>query len=303
MLVTTYVARDLAREYKSKEELEAALVATARRPLAERAYANYWGNPGSSFNTQRVTVERHAENLGRKEHAEETATPPWLEWTGKDRMETVPVMLPGKTALLITGDENRNKTMCVPGGGFATIKIELPKNWDALMAAAGYRPLTEFYLNSDLKPLDKPQQYRNYRRDRRNSGGREEQGDSRQQYRRRQGNGNGGRRERGGQSDRRNSGDMRPEFSEETRQLAAACRRDPSEENRAALKRQIGIDYDRFLKEQRAKLKKGRDHRSQDAVRRLDAMKRDRDKYIERIMDRMLDPQGGRKNRDRRGRD
>ena len=80
------------------------------------------------------------------------------------------------------------------------------------------------------------------------------------------------------------------------------CRRDPSEANRAALKKQIGIDYDRFLEEQRAKLKKGtRDRRSQEA-RRLDAMKRDRDKRIEAIMKRMLDPQGGQGNRDKRGR-
>ena len=293
MLVTNYVARDLARKFKSKEELEAALVTAARRPLAERAYANYWGNPGSSFNPERYTLERHAENLGRKEHAETTATPPWLAWTGKTDMETVPVMIPGKTALLITGDENRNKTMCVPGGGFATVKIELPKNWDALMAAAGYKPLSEFKLTSDLKPLDKPQQYRNYRRDRRTPEAGDGQNGDRQQYRRRQND---------GAADRRSSGGMRPEFSEETRRLAAVCRRDPSEENRAALKKQIGVDYDRFLKEQRAKLKKGRDRRSQES-RRLEAMSRDRDKYIERIMERMLDPQGGRGNRDRRTRD
>ena len=294
MLVTNYVARDLARKYKSKEELEAALVSAARRPLAERAYANYWGNPGSSFDPERYTPERHAENLGRKEHAEETATPPWLAWTGKSSMETVPVMIPGKTALLITGDGNRNKTMCVPGGGFATVKIELPKNWDKLMAAAGYKPLAEFRLTSDLKPLDKPQQYHSYRRDRRAAEARSGRDGDRQQYRRRRNDG----------TDRRASGGMRPEFGEETRRLVAVCRRDPSEENRAALKRQIGVDYDRFLKEQRAKLKKGRrDRRSQEMGRRLDAMKRDRDKYIERIMERMLDPQTRPGNRDRRPRD
>ena len=57
------------------------------------------------------------------------------------------------------------------------------------------------------------------------------------------------------------------------------------------------------MEEQRAKLKKGtRDRRSQEARRRLDAMKRDRDKRIEAIMKRMLDPQGGQGNRDKRGR-
>ena len=95
---------------------------------------------------------------------------------------------------------------------------------------------------------------------------------------------------------------LRPQISEETRKLAAACRRDPSEENRAALKKQIGIDYDRFLEEQRAKLKKGKGGRKSPESRRLDAMKRDRDKRIEAIMKRMLDPQGGQGNRDQRGR-
>jgi hypothetical protein len=300
MLMTGYVARDLARKYKSKEELEAALVAAARRPLADRAYANYWGNPGSSFDPERYSVERHAENLGRKEHAEETATPPWLAWTGRSRMETVPVMLPGKTALLVTGDENRNKTMCVPGGGFATVRIELPRNWDKLMAAAGYRPLAEFYLKSDLKPLDKPQQYRDYRGG--HDGG-ERQGGSRQEYRRRQNAGNGERQGRRDDGERRTNGE-RPQFSEETRRLAGVCRRDPSEANRAALKKQIGVDYDRFLEEQRAKLKKGkRDRDGQDAARRLEAMSRDRDKYIDRIMRRMLDPQARPGNGGRRGRD
>ena len=61
-------------------------------------------------------------------------------------------MAPGKTALLITGDPARNKTMCVPGGGFVSIRIELPENWDALMEEAGYPPLSRFLLESDLTP-------------------------------------------------------------------------------------------------------------------------------------------------------
>ena len=79
-------------------------------------------------------------------------------------MDTVPVMIEGKTALIITGDANRNKTMCVPGGGFVSVKIELPGKWDQLMEAAGYRPLKDFLLKSDLKPASKPQQFKNYRR-------------------------------------------------------------------------------------------------------------------------------------------
>ena len=164
MLITGYVARDLARKFRSKEELEQALIATARRPVEERAYANYWGNPGSAFNPETYSVRRHITRIGRTEKAENTPAPPWLDWTGKERMDTVPVMIEGKTALIITGDANRNKTMCVPGGGFVSVKIELPGKWDQLMEAAGYRPLNDFLLKSDLKPASKPQQFKNYRR-------------------------------------------------------------------------------------------------------------------------------------------
>jgi hypothetical protein len=50
------------------------------------------------------------------------------------------------TAFLITGDAARNKVQTMPGGGYATVGIELPAQWDKLMAELGYRPLKEFYL-------------------------------------------------------------------------------------------------------------------------------------------------------------
>lgn len=157
MLVTEYVARDLAAKFKSKDKLEDALIETARRPLLERAYANYWGNPGSAFDPNTYSVERHAQRIAQSEDASETSTPPWLEWSGLETVETVPVMVKGKTAIIITGDANRNKSMCVPGGGFATIKIELPANWDKLTEKLGYAPLKSFYLKSNLKPDPAPE--------------------------------------------------------------------------------------------------------------------------------------------------
>lgn len=170
MLITGNVARDLAKSYSSKENLEQALIATARQPLDARAYANYWANPGSSFNENTYSLRRHSYRIARQENAGQTATPPWLAWTNIRKMETVGVMQKGKSAIIITGDANRNKTMCVPGGGFTSVKIELPANWDELMEKAGYRPLKSFYLKSDLVPSSKPQQFKNYR-PRRNSNG------------------------------------------------------------------------------------------------------------------------------------
>ena len=32
----------------------------------------------------------------------------------------------------------------MPGGGYATIKIELPENWDSLMTELGYEPLESY---------------------------------------------------------------------------------------------------------------------------------------------------------------
>lgn len=143
--ITEYVARDLASKY-SKDELEDALIKNARRPLDERAYANFYANPGSSFDGRHYTLEQHRDKIAEAENASTTETPNWLKWTGKTQMETVPVMKKGKTAIVVTGDANRNKVLSVPGGGMATIKIELPDNWNDLMQELGYKPLESYYL-------------------------------------------------------------------------------------------------------------------------------------------------------------
>ena len=148
-LVTEGVARDLAKTYATKDALCTALEETARIPLGQRAFANYWGNPGSAFDPAKYPLRAHERRITSKEGATETATPPWLAWTGKAQMETVPAMAPGKSAFLVTGDPSRNKVLTVPGGGFATIKIVLPAAWDALMAERGYKPLADFRLTAD----------------------------------------------------------------------------------------------------------------------------------------------------------
>jgi len=147
ILVTEYVARDLARGYKSKQDLERSLVATARRPAYERAYSNYWANPGSAFDPARYSVEMHMRRVIRTEDGALTDPPPWFPKTPEmEKIHTVPVMQAGVTAILVTGDADRNKVQTMPGGNHATIQIELPSNWDALMENQGYPPLSEFFL-------------------------------------------------------------------------------------------------------------------------------------------------------------
>ena len=158
--VTEGVARDLAKTYQTKDALCRALEDAARIPLGSRAFANYWGNPGSAFDPERYPLSRHEDRIADKEGAATTQTPPWLAWTGEARMETVPAMAPGKSAFVVTGDPSRNKSLCVPGGGFATIKIALPKAWDALMAERGYKPLSEYRLATNLTPDTPPPAFR-----------------------------------------------------------------------------------------------------------------------------------------------
>lgn len=146
LLITEYVARDLARDYPTKDKLEEALVATARRSAYERAYASYWANPGSAF-PERYTIDMHVKRIIRDEGGERTAPPPWMpKVPGQETIYTVPVIKPGTTAVLVTGDPDRNKVQTMPGGSFTTIEIKLPANWDAQMAKLGYRPLREFFL-------------------------------------------------------------------------------------------------------------------------------------------------------------
>ena len=162
ILLTENVAKNLKKDYATKEDFEEALINTARRPLEERAYANYYANPGSSLETK-YSLSRHTERINRIEGGEMTNTPAWLAWSGKEEVKTVPVMKEGKTAILITGDSARNKEMCLAGGGFASVKIELPKNWDSLVAKLGYKPLSSFYLNTNI-PSITAKRFSNYDR-------------------------------------------------------------------------------------------------------------------------------------------
>ncbi len=151
-LITPEVAKDLAKRYPSKDAFEVALIEAALAPLSLRAFANYWGNPGSAFDPNKCPVSQHEARIAREENAKETSTPPWLQWTEIKSMKTVETMQKGKNVFLVTGDAARNKEMCLPGGGSATIKINLPRAWDELMARRGYEPISSFKLKTNLTP-------------------------------------------------------------------------------------------------------------------------------------------------------
>ena len=148
IFITEFVAKDLATKYKTKSSLEDALIETARRPLALRAYSHYWANTGSQ-QSKRRTLTEHYNMLSKdkNEKAKATPTPEWYEGLiDEEEIMTIATMNKGETAILVTGDASRNKVQVIPGGDFVTVEIKLPKNWNELVAPLGYEPIENFYL-------------------------------------------------------------------------------------------------------------------------------------------------------------
>ena len=98
--------------------------------------------PAAPFDPDKYTLEQHLlRKIIKDEDGELTEIPPWFPRVpGMEKIYTVPVMKPGRTSILVVGDSARNKVQCMPGGSTVTIEIELPANWDELMAELGYRP-------------------------------------------------------------------------------------------------------------------------------------------------------------------
>lgn len=145
ILITEPVAATLAKKYPTTESLENTLINLSRRPLQERAFANYYANPGGAKDGGQHTLKQYTGHLRRTEQAQMTVAPAWHD-TDAQQIETIPTMRKNMTVFLVTGDAVRNKIQTMPGGGYSTVEIELPKNWDQLMKAAGYQPLKEFCL-------------------------------------------------------------------------------------------------------------------------------------------------------------
>jgi len=157
MLLTENIAKKLKNKYKSKSEYEDALINTARRPIWLRVYAHYWANTGGTL-YNRMTLEKHyAEIIATEaEKAKMTDVPIWYKkmLNSTEKIMTGATMTKGNTSIVITGYSTMNTVQILPGGGFKTIKLELPDNWDQLMNEMGYEQLKNFYLGKEDE--DKP---------------------------------------------------------------------------------------------------------------------------------------------------
>ncbi len=151
--MTEPVANILKDRYSTIGGLEDALIDNTRRSAYERAFANYYANAGGRKDGGEHTFNQYLSHIISSEGGEETLTPVWYDTDG-ETMATIPTMQKGTTALLITGDASRNKIQTMPGGGNSMVKIELPANWNTLMAAKGYSALSDMYLTSTVNVND-----------------------------------------------------------------------------------------------------------------------------------------------------
>lgn len=145
ILMTEPVAAILSSKYKSPEALEGDLINASRRPVKERAFANYYVNPGGAKDGGEHSLRQYQGHIRKDEGGKMTPTPEWYDSPESEQM-TIPTMKGGMTAFIITGDAARNKVQTMPGGGYATIEIEFPHNWDSLMADLGYSPLSRYRI-------------------------------------------------------------------------------------------------------------------------------------------------------------
>ncbi|MBQ7210666.1 MAG: hypothetical protein IJS05_07230 [Paludibacteraceae bacterium] len=144
ILLTEPLARILAQEYESLDELEDSLILRSRRPVKERAFANLYANTGGTKD-DRYSLNQYERHIAQEEGGEDTPTAPWYDRT-EATIQTIATMRKGETVFVITGDTARNKVQIMPGGGYSTELVELPAAWDSLMQAKGYPALKEFYL-------------------------------------------------------------------------------------------------------------------------------------------------------------
>jgi len=144
LLITPTTAQVLAEGGYTKERLKADLTSTARIVSYEWA----WSKVHGSFGAIRLPFEEELPKTMAEPESEKGKLPPWYpRFPGWEQIQTHPVVeSPKDLDILVLGDPSRNKVQTLTANGYSTKEIPLPKNWDELMKAAGYRPLREFYL-------------------------------------------------------------------------------------------------------------------------------------------------------------
>ncbi len=144
LLLTPGVAKVLAAGGYSKRGLIHDLTKNSRRITHEWVFSKVYGSFGRVLGSFEAELAKSLRAPG----AEKGKLPPWYpRFPGWEEIVTTPAVTHGKLQIIVCGDPNRNKVQTLAGGmGAAIEEIRLPANWDELMEALGYRPLSEFLI-------------------------------------------------------------------------------------------------------------------------------------------------------------
>ena len=152
--LTKDAAATISKSCSSKTELKETLIDTARRPLWMRTYAHYWANTGSKIHMN-TTFDQHyndikkgmsTENVDR-DYVSQTPVPEWLRGVVPyDTLDTTQTIEANNTGFVITGGDISSQAQIMPGGDTCSFNVNLPKNWDSLVANEGYKPIANYNL-------------------------------------------------------------------------------------------------------------------------------------------------------------
>ena len=154
MLLTKQTATALASRYRTKANLENAMIAAASRPLWMRTYAHYWANTGSKIHLNR-TFNEYYEALKNGEETENVeadivnpgAAPIWLSMTVPfASIDLVRTMDSGHTGIVVTGGDAAKTAQIMPGGECASYQVTFPAGWDDLTRELGYTSISNHHL-------------------------------------------------------------------------------------------------------------------------------------------------------------
>lgn len=138
----------------SKTNLKNKLIDTARRPLWMRTYAHYWANTGSKIHLN-TTFDQHYNDIKRgvstenveRDFVAQTPAPEWLRGVVPfETIDTTQTIEANNTGFVITGGDKTNQFQIMPGGDCCSFNLNLPRNWDSLVANEGYSPIANYNL-------------------------------------------------------------------------------------------------------------------------------------------------------------
>ncbi len=157
VLLTEKAAATIAKAEgcDSKTGLKDMLTGTARRPLWMRTYAHYWANTGSKIHMN-TTFDQHYDDIRNgastenveRDYVSKTIVPEWIRSVVPfDSIETTQTIDADNTGFVITGGDSGSQFQIMPGGDTCSFSVNLPRNWDALVAREGYSPIADHYFN------------------------------------------------------------------------------------------------------------------------------------------------------------